>query len=106
MRDEEDASLSKIAAACGVSKTTVLRFLDPGYRERQLQGGLKRSLEARQRRYKRLTERRRIRRETDPEYAARVKAQRRIHKLREYARQEAKETGKPVEEIFALWKLN
>ncbi|WP_422236992.1 hypothetical protein [Methylorubrum rhodinum] len=51
----------------------------------------------------RKTERDRRRRRTDPEFVARERATKKKSRIRAAARQEAAETGAPVEQIYERW---
>jgi hypothetical protein len=79
---------AQIGRDVGVSSTCVKYRLNPVYRER--------ALSYREKRY-----------HAEPEYRelvlGKLKAKRGWHYLRKQARDEAKETGEPVEQIYARW---
>ena len=84
----EGASYRTIGAACGVTHQVIARFLNEEYRKRY-------------HRYR--SDRRRQRLATDPAYREYLRAYRKRRYIIEYARAEAAETGRPVEELYAAW---
>lgn len=83
---------SRIADEVGVSLTTVHRYLNPDYGRRQRKAS---------------TQRQQERAASDPAFRERLRDLKRKNakrsRIREEAREEAAETGEPVEQVYERW---